>query len=416
MYYTEQQIRSKKRKNMAGIIVLCLLIAMGIGFLAGAAAELLGVQITNIEDISVDELQEQNIYYFEELTLEGIYGYVESSTGAINSRDFLVSFEDGNGDRYCTSIRLEYNDDPYFDWVEYVEEGTGTSTVSGCFHYYDDMGSYVEEAFLEACEKSGLGEPLALSFFFDADDPDAYRADKLSGTIILIVMGLIFAVPSLIGVIVLFKKRKKIGVVQTQPEAQSTQVVEKFLRTYRAVKLWRYILWGYFLLSIVGIILTANEVFPFGFFVLFAPSWLVLLIYCCATASVIQSKKLLDANGITEEQITTDLFYADFVAEQFRCGNRLFLVKGKILPIRSIAWIYLHQQLYMGVVTTARNIFLYTDTGKKISIAVSKEEVELFNALLNRNRMKFRPDLCIGYTEEARARYKQIKNATKARG
>lgn len=410
MEFTKQQIRSKKRKNMAGIITLCLLLALGIFCLTGFVVEVLGNQVTNVEELPARDLQGKNIYYFEELTLLDTFGAVQDYPGYISSRDFLVSFTDGEGTLYYTAVRLGNTAEPYWAWTNYLEEGIGDGTVSGCFHFYEGgMGATVRKAFNDACEAYSDGELLAVTFYYDAKTPaDCWSLD---GSVILLVMGLLCSVPAVIGIVLLIKKRKKIGV--PQPITQGDVMAEKFFRRCKTAQAWKYIVWVYFLGSILGIVLVVNNIIPMIFIALFSVSWLALLIYYYTAAYVNISKKLLDAAGITQDIIASDLIHADVVSEHFRCGNRVLLLRGCILPIRCAAWVYLYQQMNMGI-TTARQIILQTAEGKKVLIDITADDIDYFRELLNRNRDKFRPDLIIGYTTEAKKRYKELKKAYKA--
>ena len=413
MVNTQQKIRAQKRKNMAGIIALCIPVLFAIVLLIGSISMILGVRVTNVNEISALDISENDIYYFEEMHMVDV---LPSLSSYRTMEKFLVYFEDGDGQRYYTSISLDYGDEIYHSGITSIMLSQNDITVSGCFHSYDIMGDYTSSTLSSTYEKhngQNPGELLDATFYYDAKDPAAYRDNEVGENLPMTIGGLVLLIPSLVGIILLVNKRKKIGVVQTRPEVPANIIVERYFQKYRATQVWKYIVWGVLLASILLLILAINGVVPMGFIVAFSMSVFVVILFHCIAHPLFQGKKLLDAESLTPELLVADLVHADSVSEDFRCGNRVVLIKGQILPLRTIRWVYLYRQFYMGI-TTQRSIILRTINGKSISIEVNSDDEEFFKDLLARNRDKFHPDLIIGYNALAKKRYKALRKAYKA--
>lgn len=134
----------RRAKNIIGAFV------SGIGFIGFGLLVLLmsdktiDVETQNAEDISYLSMEEDNVYWFDELTVVDRYDTLND--GDVNY--FIVSYEDKGGNTVLASLSLNPSEDPWDATERYLENddaGVGDCVLKGYFELCEDMSDKADE-------------------------------------------------------------------------------------------------------------------------------------------------------------------------------------------------------------------------------------------------------------------------------
>ncbi len=216
--YTPDEINKDKRKNLAGIIAVAFPLLLGLFILVGGIWGLLNIRIEDASEISYEEMESGEDYYFGELILVDVQEVVENLLDGNTIVYYLVRFTDKDGKVVYTTLRP----DEYSDLAKICEEFTndperevGDVVLSGCFCGYDN-GLTVQKDLKDAYEEYAdilPGEILDRTFFADrAETIDEYRQTEASRQMLLFIFAGVIILPCAIGMIMLLRKRKELDI------------------------------------------------------------------------------------------------------------------------------------------------------------------------------------------------------------
>lgn len=427
----EKTVKRKRRLNLAGIIVLFLLAAWGVVALVGGVISVLSVNVGDAELLSVDEIKYGH-YYVDELVIldqyaatERYYGSSMTGDGLVSNRHLLAYYVDDDGKVCYVSLsvdRYNYKQDEISDLCDdFIEDDTknaGDLKLSGCFIFQEisegsTMDSYYSD-FYDRYSELYPGEKTQWGLVYECATAEEYLAAKRTSAIPLLIVSAAFLLPSAIGLFFLIRKRKYLRTDLLLPSGE--ECVQKIIKADKKAKILLICGIGAFVLGFALAMLFSfmNRMELGGIGIMIVGCSILILAIFGAYYPVSSAKKLLEKEGISLEEAAVDIDNALFVAEKIRCGRKVLLMNNKVcIPLRGIAWIYLHEvRSAYGLVTT-RSIVLRTFSGKKMEVTTGSDDLQTISALLNTCGEYFSPELILGFSREARKRYRELLRVSK---
>lgn len=89
------------------------------------------------------------------------------------------------------------------------------------------------------------------------------------------------------------------------------------------------------------------------------------------------------------------------------CGRQSFFCKKPcaIIPYSEVAWVYLYERKFYGIITMEKSVIIYTKDGKRFAVSWRDDE---FKWLLENFIIRYSPNVVLGFGAEQKKRYREL--------